>query len=70
MTRITGVNYRIEKFKDRLAEKRDSPFKFWINYIYPKGQLSYVQFLRRINWYGELTYGIAEAIDKYMRNTQ
>ncbi len=67
MTRIIGVNYRIEKFKDELAKREDSPFKFWEKYICPKGKLSYVQFLRKLNWYEELTYGIAESIEKYMK---
>lgn len=68
MSNILGIDKRIEELKREWAKYNHSPFWFWNNYVRStsNGKLSYKQFLRKINWYGELTYGIAEAIKKYM----
>jgi len=64
------IDDRIEKLKDEWVKRGDSPFFFWYYYIRPyrsKGYIDYKTFLRELNWYGEVTYGIAEGIKRYMK---
>lgn len=66
MSNILHADRRIEILKNEWAKRGDSPFHFWKMYIRLKHRLSYKKFLRKINWDGELTYGIADAIKIYM----
>lgn len=66
MSNILSIDDRIEKLKKEWERQGHSPIYFYKTYIRPKYRLSYKRFLRRINWYGQLTYGIADAIEKYM----